>query len=204
MQIHFSRRIRAGLALSVQLVALAAGAAQSRAEEPPLNTAGKLRFHVLSVVGPKGFLETAAYAGAVHAMGVPEEWPGGAAGYGKRLASAAGDTAIRHTLAFGLDTALRQDPRYFPANSHGFLPRLGHAFSAVVVTRTDSGRSTLATSRLASAFGAAYLSNQWYPDRLNTAGQGLVQGGIILGFDAAGYMLSEFLPDLKKLVRPKR
>jgi len=200
MHIYFSRSIRAGLAL----LALAAGAAQSRAQDAPLDTAGKLRFHVLSVVGPKGLLETAAYAGVVHAMGVPDEWQSGAAGYGKRLASAAGDTAIRHTLAFGLDTALRQDPRYFPANSHGFFPRLGHAFSAVVVTRTDSGRSTLAASRLASAFGAAYLSNQWYPDRLNTAGQGLVQGGIILGFDAAGYMLSEFLPDLKKLVHSKR
>jgi hypothetical protein len=61
-----------------------------------------------------------------------------------------------------------------------------------------------AVSRLASAFGAAYLSNQWYPDRLNTAGQGIVQGGIILGFDAAGYALSEFLPDLEKLVRLKK
>ena len=200
MQIRFSRLIRAGLAL----LALAAGAAQSRAQDAPLDTGGKLRFHVLSVVGPKGLLETAAYAGVVHAMGVPEEWPGGAAGYGKRLASAVGDTAIRHTLAFGLDTALRQDPRYFLAKSRGFFPRLGHALSATVVTRTDAGRSTLATSRLVSAFGAAYLSNQWYPDRLNTAGQGIVQGGIILGFDAAGYVLSEFLPDLKKLVHLKK
>jgi len=73
MQIHFSRLIRAGLALSVQLVALAAGAAQSRAEEAPLDTAGKLRFHVLSVVGPKGFLETTTYTGTVHTMGVPDE-----------------------------------------------------------------------------------------------------------------------------------
>lgn len=200
MQIHLSCMIRAALALT----ALAAGAAQSPAQEAPLNTAGKLRFHVLSVVGPKGLLETAAYAGVVHAMGIPDEWPGGAAGYGKRLASAAGDTAIRHTLAFGLDTALHQDPRYFPAKGHGLFPRLGHAFSAVVVARRDSGTSTLATSRLASAFGAAYLSNQWYPDRLNTAGQGIVQGGIILGFDAAGNVLTEFLPDLKKLVHLKK
>jgi hypothetical protein len=34
--------------------------------------------------------------------------------------------------------------------------------------------------------------------------QGFVSGGIILGFDAAGNILSEFLPDLKKLVHHKK
>jgi hypothetical protein len=62
----------------------------------------------------------------------------------------------------------------------------------------------MAASRLASAVGAAYLSNQWYPDRLNTAGGGLSQAGIILGFDAAGNVLSEFWPDLKGLIHRKK
>lgn len=174
--------------------------AQLPDQNAPLSVNGKLSFHAVSVAGPAGVLKTAAYAGVVHAMGVPDEWRRGAAGYGMRLASAAGDTAIRHALAFGMDTALHQDPRYFGAKRHGFFPRLGHALGAVVVTRTDAGRNSLATSRLASALGAAFLSNQWYPDRLNTARAGFMQGGIILGFDAGGNILSEFWPDLKKLV----
>jgi hypothetical protein len=178
--------------------------AQFPDQDAPLSVGGKFRFHVVSVVGPAGVLKTAAYAGVVHAMGVPDEWRRGAVGYGMRLASAAGDTGIRHVLAFGMDTAMRQDPRYFGSKRHGFFPRVEHALGAVVVTRTDTGRSSIGTSRLASALGAAFLSNQWYPDRLNTAGQGFMQGGIILGFDAAGNILSEFWPDLKKLVHRGR
>ena len=204
MRANSTRLFLAGWAVLVLLPAAPAAVAQSLADETPLTTGGKLRFHILGVVGPDGFLKTAAYAGALHAMGVPDEWRRGAAGYGMRLASAVGDTAIRHTLAFGMDTALGQDPRYFPATRHGFFPRLGHALSAVAVARNDAGRGVIATSRLTSAFGAAFLSNQWYPDRLNTVGQGFVSGGIILGFDAAGNILSEFLPDLKKLVHHKK
>ena len=204
MRANSTRLFLAGWAVLVLLPAAPVAVAQSLADETPLTTGGKLRFHILGVVGPDGFLKTAAYAGALHAMGVPDEWRRGAAGYGMRLASAVGDTAIRHTLAFGMDTALGQDPRYFPATRHGFFPRLGHALSAVAVARSDAGHSVIATSRLTSAFGAAFLSNQWYPDRLNTVGQGFVSGGIILGFDAAGNILSEFLPDLKKLVHHKK
>ena len=204
MRTSSTRFFLAGWTLLALLPAAPAAVAQSAADQAPLTTGGKLRFHVLSVVAPDSFLKTAAYAGALHAMGVPDEWRRGAAGYGMRLASAVGDTAIRHTLAFGMDTALGQDPRYFPATRHGFFPRLGHALGAVATARNDAGRGVIATSRLTSAFGAAFLSNQWYPDRLNTVGQGFVSGGIILGFDAAGYILSEFLPDLKKLVHHRK
>ncbi len=204
MGMNCRRLFFAGWSILVLIPAATAAAEPPLTDETPLPIGGKLRFHALSVGAPEGFLKTAAYAGALHWMGVPDEWRRGAAGYGKRLASAVGDTAIRHTLAFGMDTALGQDPRYFRARSHGLFARLGHAMAAVAVARSDAGREVIATSRLTSAFGAAFLSNQWYPDRLNTAGQGFLSGGIILGFDAAGNMLSEFLPDLKKLVRHKR
>ena len=204
MKLQSAILFRAGVPILALLAVLPAAQAQSSGGEGPLSASAKARFHLSSVVGPSGLLKTAAYAGVVHAMGVPEEWRRGAAGYGMRLASAEGDTAIRHTLEFGLDVALHQDPRYFSAKSHGFFPRLGHALGATVVARTDAGHTTLGVSRLASAVSAAYLSNQWYPDRLNTAGSGLMQAGIILGFDAAGNVLSEFWPDLKALVHRKR
>lgn len=52
--------------------------------------------------------------------------------------------------------------------STGFWRRTGHTFRSTILTRKDSGGETLATCRLGSAYGAAFLSNQWYPDRLNT------------------------------------
>jgi len=73
-----------------------------------------------------------------------------------------------------------------------------------MLTRTDSGAETLSTWRIGSAYGAAFLSNQWYPDRLNTARLGFIQGSVTLGFDLIGNLGSEFWPDFKgKVLRRK-
>jgi hypothetical protein len=99
-----------------------------------------------------------------------------------------------------LDTALHQDPRYFRSTQTGFWRRTGHAFRGTILTRTDKGGETLSTWRLGSAYGAAFLSNQWYPDRLNTVGLGFAEGTLQLGFDLTGNLLSEFWPDIKRKV----
>jgi hypothetical protein len=82
-----------------------------------LDTADKLRFHVASAYSPMAILGLAACAGVAQAANAPEEWGHGGAAYGKRLASTAAWAGIHSTLAFGLDSALRQDPRYFRAVS---------------------------------------------------------------------------------------
>jgi hypothetical protein len=69
-----------------------------------------------------------------------------------------------------------------------------------MLTRTDSGKETLSTWRIGSAYGAAYLSNQWYPDRLNTVRLDFIQGSVTLGFGLASNLGSEFWPDIKRKV----
>jgi len=107
------------------------------------------------------------------------------------------------TLAFGLDATLHQDPRYFRSQETGFWRRTGHALRGTLLTRTDSGGETLSTWRIGSAYGSAALSNLWYPDRLNTARLGFIQGSVTLGFDFLGNLGKEFLPDIKKKVLGK-
>jgi len=178
--------------------ALPAALAQTPGEEAPLSPGAKARYHLSSTVGPTALLELGAYAGVLQALPTPREWRQGAAGYGERFASTTGATAIRQTLAYGLDVALREDPRYFRSGRRGVWPRLGHALAATVVTRTDAGRGRLACSWIASAYGAAFLSNQWYPRRLNTVGQGFLQGTATLGLDALGNIFTEFRPRARK------
>ena len=169
-----------------------------------LDLNGKLSFHGESVYSPWSLAGSAAYAGIRQGMGVPEEWGQGAGAYGKRVASSVGGSAIREVLAFGLDSTLRQDPRYFRSRSAGFWRRTAHALRGTILTRTDRGGETLSTWRLGSAYGAAFLSNQCYPDRLNTVRRGALQGSLRLGFDFAGNFGSEFWPDLKrKILRRK-
>jgi hypothetical protein len=170
----------------------------------PLDVMGKLNFHAQSIGSPTSLAETAAYAGILHGLDSPREWGQGAGAYGKRLASALGGSAIHGVLAFGLDSALHQDPRYFRSRETGFLRRTAHALRGTMLTRTDSGGETLSTWRLGSDYGAAFLSNEWYPDRVNTVGLGAQQGTLHFGFDFLSNLAAEFWPDVRrKILRRK-
>ncbi len=177
---------------TVLLFALPAACCAQAVE--PLDLGGKLRFHGETVYSAKAILGSAAYAGILHWADVPREWGQGAGGYGKRLASNLGGSAIHGVLAFGLDSTLRQDPRYFASGDSGFWRKTAHALRGTILTRTDSGGETLSTWRLGSAYGAAFLSNQWYPDRVNTVRLGVAQGTLQLGFDFLNNLASEFWP----------
>jgi len=170
----------------------------------PLDLNEKLAYHAANAYGPWELLGSAAYAGILQGIGTPEEWGGGVDGYGKRLASTLAGSGIHGVLAFGLDSALHEDPRYFRSHSSGFWGRAGHAVRGTILTRTDAGGETFSVWRFGSAYGAAFLSNQWYPDRLNTVRLGFLQGSLRLGFDLASNLGSEFWPDIKtKILRRK-
>jgi hypothetical protein len=166
----------------------------------PLDVTAKLHYHVKHTIGPLALVGDAAYAGILQADAAPTEWRGGAAAYGKRLGSMVAWSGIHNALAFGLDSTLHQDPRYFRSSGTGFWHRAGHALRGTILTRTDSGGETFSTWRIGSAYGSAVLSNLWYPDRLNTARLGFIQGSVTLGLDLAGNLGAEFWPDIKKKV----
>ena len=135
----------------------------------------KLLFHAETVFSPQALAGSALYAGFLQVDNAPREWGQGAGAYGERFASTVATTAIHGALAFGLDSALHQDPRYFRSCNPGFWRRMAHAFRGTMLTRTDSGGEALSTGRLGSDYGAAFLSNQWYPERLNTVRLGAEQ-----------------------------
>jgi hypothetical protein len=186
-----------GLVIILLWAAPLAGLAQT---EAPLNLTEKLQFHAERIYGPLALLGDAAYAGALQAIGTPDEWRRGAEGYGMRFASTVGWSAINNTMAFGLTATLHQDPRYFRSAEGGFWRRTGHALRGTILTRTDRGTETLSTWRLGSDYGSAFLSNQWYPDRLNTVKLGFAQGSVTMGFDLARNLATEFWPDIKRKV----
>uniref|UniRef100_Q023A2 DUF2279 domain-containing protein n=1 Tax=Solibacter usitatus (strain Ellin6076) TaxID=234267 RepID=Q023A2_SOLUE len=183
---------------ALALAAVLPFAAMSQ-DTDPLTWTGKLKYHVESTYSPKAIVGFAVYAGVLQALDTPTEWGKGGAGSGKRFASTAAWSGIHSTLAFGLDTELHQDPRYYRARTGGWK-RVGHAVRGTILTRTDSGGETLSTWRLGSAYGAAFLSNQWYPDRLNTVGLGMLQGSMTLGFDLVANLGAEFWPDIRRKV----
>jgi hypothetical protein len=184
--------------LPIAALLLAIPIAAAAQAPDPLTWKGKLHFHAKATYGPIALVGLGAYAGFLQLTNSPREWGQGASGYGKRLGSTAGAAGIHGVLAFGLDTALHQDPRYYRSGDSGFWRRTGHAIRGTILTRTDSGGETFSTWRVGSAFGEEFLSNLWYPKRLDTPGLGFEQGAIRLGFDLLGNLGSEFWPDIKR------
>jgi hypothetical protein len=169
-------------------------------EPEPIGVRSKLSFHLTSAYGPTGIAESAVWAGYRQEIDSPREWGQGGAAYGKRFGSTLAYSGVRNLIGFGLDSSLHQDPRYYRSTDAGFWRRSKHAIRATILTRKDSGGETFAMWRFGSAYSAAFISNEWHPDRVNTVGLSLKQGSAQIGFDLLANVGSEFWPDVKRKI----
>jgi len=165
----------------------------------PLSAGEKFDYRVVQTFGFRGFVGAGFGAVIGQERDVPREWGEGWGAYATRYAAALGTNLTRQSLAFGLETALHEDPRYFPSEEKGFGKRMKNVLLQTVVARTDSGRETFAWARMGSAFAAGQLVNAWQPPSTGTPGGGVTRGCIILGGDLAYNFLQEFIP----FVRPR-
>lgn len=163
----------------------------------PLDWQAKLHYHAEASYGPWAIASFGAYAGFLQVINSPREWGQGGGAYGKRFASTLAWSGIHGTLAFALDSTLHEDPRYYRSRSTGFWRRSAHAFRGTILTHTDAGGETLSFWRFGSSYGAAFLSDLWYPARLDTAREGFMVGSIGLGFGVVSNLGAEFWPDIK-------
>ena len=161
---------------------------------PPFTAADKFEYRVIQTFGLRGFVGAAIGAGIGQANNSPHEWGQGVGGFAERYASGFAGNLSRQTFAFVLETAFREDPRYFPSEDKTKKLRVLNAFKQVLVCKTDAGDSSFAYARVFSDFGAAQLVNVWQPKSTGTAGRGVVRGFIGLGADSAYQLLQEFFP----------
>jgi hypothetical protein len=199
--------VKTGLVMRTALIFILLGAVSvpGIAQTPvALDLNGKLRFHAEGTFSPASVGYAGLAAGFYQMTDSPAEWGQGASGFSKRFGSSVASSGIRGVLALGLDSTLHQDPRYFPSRSTGFWRRAGHALRGTIFTRTDGGGETLSTWRLGSAYGAAFISNRWYPDRYHTVRGGFADGSVWLGFDFANNMAAEFWPDIRRKISRRK
>lgn len=160
----------------------------------PFDAKQKFEYRFLQTVGLHGYLGAAAGAAIGQARNVPHEWGQGAEGYATRYFSDFGTNLTRQSIAFGLETGLHEDPRYFPSEEHGFRKRMRNVLLQTLVTRTDSGKETFAWARIGSAFAAGAITNAWQPESTDTPGRAVNRGFIMLGGDLGYNFLQEFIP----------
>jgi hypothetical protein len=124
----------------------------------------------------------------------PPEWKQGAEGYARRFGSGAGRHLIAETVRFAVAAADGEDPRYQRLGEGSVWDRARHAIVQTFTSQTSSGTRIPAFSRFAGVYGAAFVSNLWYPDSRATTGWALRRGSTALGSSLGFHLFEEFMP----------
>jgi len=160
----------------------------------PLTFGERSRIYAHSILRPYTLVGPALGAAVGQAENNPPEWGQGADGYAHRFVSGVGRHLIAETIRFGMAPADGEDPRYWRSDETGVWNRARHAIVETFTSQTSSGTRIPAFSRFAGTYGAAFISNLWYPDSRATAGWALRRGSTALGASVGFHLFEEFIP----------
>lgn len=151
-----------------------------------------------SVLDPEAIVGPAFGAAIGQWEDEPPGWHQGAEGYGKRFASGLARHEIGETIRFGFAAADHEDPRYFLSQDRAAWGRTQHAVVSTFVSQTSSGLTIPAFSRFAGTYGAAFISNTWYPNNRAGLGNAARRGSTALATSVGFNLAREFLPFFRR------
>jgi hypothetical protein len=165
---------------------------------PPLTARQKFKLEALSNFDPVEYPYVGVVASINQSSNSEPAFGQGFRGYAKRYGTAFGDSAIENFMVGAVfPSLLREEPRYFQMGKGKIFHRIAYAASRVFITRSDSGHSQFNFSELLGSGVAAGISNAYHPPP-RTLGDNISIWWTQIGWDAAGYELKEFWPDLKR------
>jgi hypothetical protein len=155
----------------------------------------KTRFkrYAKSVVGLEALAKNVIFAGYATWRNSPEEWGDNWEGFGRRVASGVGKSAIKGTTMYALDEAFKLDSAFYRSRKKGLGGRLGDALLSTFTARKPDGRKVLGVPRIAGTYASSVIAAEaWYPKRFDYK-DGLKSGTISLGLNAVFNVFKEFV-----------
>jgi len=128
----------------------------------------------------------------------PPQWGQGPGGFSERIASGYARYGISQTIRFALAAADGEDPRFKPSHETGIWRRAKHAIVGNFVVDTSRGDRMPAYSRFAGPYGAAFISNTWYPHGQADTPHAIERGTTAFGCGVAWSLVREFWPDVHR------
>ncbi|MGA8029278.1 MAG: hypothetical protein WB992_19225 [Bryobacteraceae bacterium] len=161
---------------------------------PPFTVRDKFEYRIVQGFGLRGFAGAFIGAAIGQARNSPHEWGQGVSGFAERYGSGFAGNFSRQSFAFVLESAFREDPRYFPSEDKSMKLRALNAAKQVFLCRTDQGGDSFAWARVMSQFGAGQFTNLWQPKSTGSVHAGITRAFIGLGADGAYNFMQEFIP----------
>jgi hypothetical protein len=154
----------------------------------------RARIYRQAVLRPYTLVGPALGAGIGQWENEPPGWGQGSEGYARRFASGVGRSVIAETIRFGFAAADGEDPRYHRSQERGVWNRTRHVLAETFTSETAGGTRIPAFSRFAGVYGAAFISNTWYPESRATTGYALRRGSTALASSLGFHLFEEFVP----------
>jgi len=142
-------------------------------------------------------------AAGLNALAVREAQEHGAAGMQSSFTSLYEASVVQKESSaflgkFLYPSLLKQDPRYYPSNSHNFFIRTLYAASRLVITRNDAGKATINTSYLLGVLTSAAVATAYRPYWARTRSEMFADFGSTIGSDAGMNVFREFWPVIRQ------
>jgi imidazolonepropionase-like amidohydrolase len=164
----------------------------------PLTAKQKFVMATKDTFDPPILLVSGGLAGISQAKGQDPSYGQGTRGYLKRFGAGLADQVFGNYLVeSAFPTLLRQDPRFYRKGTGSVGSRTAYALTRVLVTRTDSGRSTINFSDFAGNAISAGIGNIYYPDSRGMH-DNLRRWTSFTLTEALGDVMKEFWPDIKR------
>jgi hypothetical protein len=168
---------------------------------PPLTFKSALWLATQDTFDYSDFIFVGALAGVDMAGKSQPTFGQGAEGYGKYYWHVFVDGAIEDYMTEAIiPVATKEDPRYYTMGKGGFFKRTGYAVSRLVITRTNSGKSTFNLSEVVGAGAAAGIGNAYYPTESNPWVKTSQRWGTQVGLDGVFNVVKEFWPDIDRAI----
>jgi hypothetical protein len=171
-----------------------AGNLPNTVSAPPFTVGEKFNYRVVQSLGLRGLGGALVGAAIGQARDAPYEWGQGAEGFAKRYGSGFAGNLSRQTFAFVIESALHEDPRYFPSQDKRKKQRAWNAIKQAFICKTDTGGSSFAYGKVLSQFAGGQFTNVWQPASTGSVTDGLVRAVVGLGGDVGYNFMQEFLP----------
>jgi len=128
----------------------------------------------------------------------PRQWGRGFAGFGRRLASRAGNAVLQGSFQAPLAAILHEDVRYIPTSQRSIPRRALHAVVYSFLTYNDQGHSTLNIANLAAFYASTALTTTWLPGVGNAAKYTFTNASQQIALSFPLNVVQEFWPEIRQ------
>jgi len=130
--------------------------------------------------------------------GAPRQWGGGFPGFGRRLASRAGNAVLEGTFQAPLAALLHEDVRYIPTTHRSFQRRALHAILYSFLTYNDKGHPTLNIANLTAYYASTAVTTAWLPGIQSAVRYTFTNASEQIALSFPLNVVQEFWPEIRR------